>query len=140
MSIVATLAIGGTASYVGSQQRARDARRKADLEVLRQALEYYYVNNNAYPNNTITGSTQGALKTTLTNNNCKGSPCISGGAYPKDPQTVKNYYYSGVVSATTYELCAQFEKPISTDDRACGVAAVPNCGVGFPCTYGVTQP
>ena len=51
MSIIAILAAIGLSSYAFSQKRARDARRKADLESVRSALEIYRADNPAtgYP-------------------------------------------------------------------------------------------
>ena len=49
IGLVGIFSIGGLASYVGSQKNSRDARRKADLETIKEALEFYRADNNQYP-------------------------------------------------------------------------------------------
>lgn len=49
MAIIGILAAIGLASYGGIQAKARDARRKSDLENISRALEMYYNDNGVYP-------------------------------------------------------------------------------------------
>lgn len=49
IAIMAVLAVVGFASYSLALGKARDAKRRADLHDIRNALESYYVRNNAYP-------------------------------------------------------------------------------------------
>lgn len=48
ITIIGLLASVGLASYTRAQARARDAKRQSDLTSLRNALEIYYAENNAY--------------------------------------------------------------------------------------------
>ena len=48
-TIVALLTSIGVVSYQAANRRARDAKRKADLEQIRAALEMYKADNNWYP-------------------------------------------------------------------------------------------
>jgi general secretion pathway protein G len=61
ISIIAVLA-GAVLSIINPitlQQRSRDARRKADLEAIRQALELYRAENKQYPAGSWRYSTSG---------------------------------------------------------------------------------
>lgn len=49
MAIIGILAAIGFGSYGTVQSKARDARRKSDLENVARALEMYYNDNKAYP-------------------------------------------------------------------------------------------
>lgn len=90
MSIIAVLAAIGLSSYAFSQKRARDARRRADLESVRSALEIYRADNPAtgYPN------TLGSLIPNY----------IS--VMPVDPKNVSPYTYTYAGGGNAYTLCA----------------------------------
>lgn len=49
IAIIGILAATGIYSYSGAQKSARDAKRKADLQIIRSALEMYYSDNGYYP-------------------------------------------------------------------------------------------
>ena len=49
ISIIAILAGVGLATFSGAQKKSRDAKRKADLETIRSALEMYRADNGEYP-------------------------------------------------------------------------------------------
>lgn len=50
ISIMGILMTASFASYIGTQKNNRDRKRKADLEIIRQALEVYKSQNGQYPN------------------------------------------------------------------------------------------
>ncbi|MEK7166139.1 MAG: type II secretion system protein GspG [Patescibacteria group bacterium] len=129
--------ISGLGAFVASQQRSRDARRKADIETFRQALELYRSTNGRYP--VYTGSTvSGALYNALTAG--AGGPYLNTTSYPRDPQTTKNYYYYSVGVAATYNICALLERP-GAGEPACAAPADDCNSVGTTsCNYGQTQP
>src|SRR3990167_8962875 len=95
MSIIAILAAIGLSSSAFSQKRARDARRKADLESVRSALEIYRADNSAtgYPTENYSG-----LSGFLTPN------YIS--VMPLDPKNVSPYSYTYAGGGNAYTLCA----------------------------------
>lgn len=95
MSIIAVLAAIGLSSYAFSQKRARDARRRADLESVRSALEIYRADNPAtgYPNANYSG-----LSSSLVPN------YIS--VMPLDPKNVAPYSYTYAGGGNVYTLCA----------------------------------
>jgi prepilin-type N-terminal cleavage/methylation domain-containing protein len=56
ISIIAILGSVGASTYVGVTSRARDARRKQDLQQLKTALSLYYLDNQKLPNQVDCGS------------------------------------------------------------------------------------
>lgn len=108
IGLLATLAI---VSLTSAQQKARDAKRIADIKQLQNAVELYYSDNTAYPissaatNDTWTefGST---LSTYLTN-------------MPQDPENSgsKTYTYGTDSSGTEYFIAAELE---ATNDALSG--------------------
>lgn len=142
VAIVGLLATAGAGAYLNSQKRARDARRKTDLETLRQAFELYRATNNEYPPFTppAGGNGEGSTETSGFINSitstADGGPFINATSYPDDPQNNQNYFYNRN-SASTYVLCARLEVPESGFPCAGGG----NCGSGAgSCNYGLTQP
>lgn len=103
ISIISVLTAIGLANYSVSQKRARDARRQADLESVRSALEIYRADNLAtgYPNCNNPNDWAGnylCLGTFLRPN------YIS--ILPLDPKNVFPYLYTYLGSGSTYTICA----------------------------------
>jgi type II secretion system protein G len=78
IGILALIIVPGLAS---GPKRARDAQRKADLRGVRNALETYYNDNNAYPAGDYSG-----LSTYLVNTYIQ--------TLPQDPKNSGTYVYS----------------------------------------------
>lgn len=99
IAIIGILIAVGSISYTRAVQLSRDSRRKTDLEQIRQALETYRSENNAYPADTTSLTTGGYLST-----------------LPVDPKTgTSGYVYTYTrLTTTTYTLCAQLENYTST--------------------------
>lgn len=116
ISIIGILAAFIIASFGSAQQKARDSRRKADLDALKKALELYK------------GDTAGS-KYYLAQVSAGGAP-PSGlaptyiKAIPKDPKTGLDYFYwSGNPQACTtncasYRLYAKLENQYDTQIAA----------------------
>jgi general secretion pathway protein G len=51
VALLAVLTTIGFSSYRNQTRNARDTRRKADMESIRIALEFFKSNNDYYPNN-----------------------------------------------------------------------------------------
>lgn len=99
LSIVGALAAFSTVNLVGARQRARDAERKADLQQLQSALEFYRADNARYPASSPFTS-------------C-GSSFSSGGVVyyakiPCDPQLKTAYTYAST-GPSTYTIRACLE-------------------------------
>lgn len=113
----------------GARESARDARRKADLELIKSGLEIYKADCNIYPANITMGGTLVG----------SGSPtgCAVTNVYisaiPRDPISAsRSYRYAQVGSG--YELCASLEQ--GTGSQSCGGSS--NCGT--TCNYKVINP
>lgn len=86
-TIIAILIAISTVSYTSVNKRARDAKRKSDLEQLRSALEQYRTDNGYYPD---PGSPSYVNVNTLTE--------LTSGGYisliPTDPASAQQYSYN----------------------------------------------
>lgn len=111
-TIIVVLTTIGLVSYTQALQNGRNAKRKTDLEVLRQALVLYKADNGYYPNTDTAG-----LQTTL------GTTYVS--SFPVDPKATQSptftYTYtpgtcsgSGPVRCQTFALQALLEVGGST--------------------------
>jgi prepilin-type N-terminal cleavage/methylation domain-containing protein len=115
----------------GSRESSRDARRKADLELIRSGIEIYKSDCLGYPVATYTTNWPSSIVG-------DGTPvaCAATNVYvspPTDPQSPERYYiYTS--DGTTYEMCAALEQ--GTGTVTCGGSS--NCGV--TCNYKVTNP
>jgi len=115
-TIIALLAAAAAVSYSSISKSSRDARRKADLEQIRAALEMYRSNNadSQYPS----AGTCTILQATIT-------PYI--GSMPTDPKTSYTYYCNS--SASDYTVASYLE----TGSVSC--SGYPSCGTGITCNY-----
>lgn len=128
ISIIGILIALSIFGLQGARESSRDARRKADLELIRSGLEIYKSDCNIYP---------ASLGTSLVGS---GSPttCATTNTYiasvPKDPIDPTRTYLYARPTTTTYELCASLEQ--GTGTVTCGGSS--NCGT--TCNYKVTNP
>lgn len=121
MTIVAVLMGISLVSYQGARRSARDGKRRADLEQIREALEMCRTDAGSYPASIYNSISCGTPSKTYLSET------------PKDPATSDNYYYSG--GTNTYTLCAYLET--GGTEGSCGSA---DCGSGRICNYRVTNP
>ena len=111
-TIIALLASGGAVVYTQLNRASRDAKRKADLEQIRAALEMYRSNNNQYYSGSF-------------NNNCQNVNWLGSylSSFPNDPRSPL-YYYRCNISQSDYTLGAYLE----TGGRgSCGSCGDANC-------------
>ncbi len=124
VTIILVLSGLGLVTYTGTQRKARDSKRKADLEQLRSALEMYRDDEDLYPIGT------GSVSSTLGD--------LTSGNYidslPEDPKGY-SYYYNSDANGYTYSLCAYLE---GGGPDACG----DNCSApeDEDCNYQVNNP
>ncbi len=129
ISIIGILMAISLFGMQGARESSRDARRKADLEMIRSGLEIYKSDCNIYP---------ASLGSSLVGS---GSPtsCSVTNTYissiPKDPLDPNRLYPYSRPTTTTYVLCASLENPPSP---AVNVTGCGSCGV--ICNYKVTNP
>lgn len=121
-TIISLLAGIGAVSYSTFSKQSRDAKRKADLEQIRAAVEMYRSNNGSYP---LTASFNIA--------NCN-NPSLSDAnttylsKTPIDPKcTDLSYTYSS--DGTTYTVAAHLE----TGSGSCGGLNCPSAS--YLCNY-----
>lgn len=129
-TIIAVLTAIGVVSYGSVNKRSRDAKRKSDVEQVRQALEMYRADNSYYPS-TGTGG--------WTNVSNLSSSLVSGGympGLPTDPKSTQVYRYMATsqIGANYYGYCVsalvESENPADT--------CTPNTGNNH--NYGVKNP
>lgn len=144
LGILVTL---GGASFIGSQKKGRDGRRKADLRNIAVALEQYYSDKGQYPGDNGNSGKIYACDPSGT------SVCEWGATFsqvvssrtvvymlklPDDPIVAQQYYYDVGSQNKSYQLYAHLENSedpeIITPNN--GSAA---CGTGTPCNYGVAS-
>ncbi len=117
-TIIGLLAAAGAVSYTQLSKQSRDAKRRADLEQIRSAVEMYRSNNGAYP-----------LTASFDISSC-AQPSLPGylSKAPKDPKcTTNSYNYSS--DGTTYTVAAYLE----TGSGSCGSLNCPSAI--YPCNY-----
>lgn len=130
LSIIAV--ISGISMFALNDVRisSRDAKRKADLETIRSAIEIYKSDCGSYPLNVPSSGTTLAGPA--------GSTCV-GNTYmqtvPTEP-TGGNYVYRRI-SNTTYEICTRLEQ--GTGTQSCGNPPTSTCASGT-CNFKVTNP
>lgn len=94
VTIIMVITGVGLVNYRITSQKSRDAKRKADLESIRSALELCRAENGTYP---------AAIDTTVT---CNAQVYLNPvPTDPKDDQGTFGYTYTRT-STTTYTLCA----------------------------------
>jgi prepilin-type N-terminal cleavage/methylation domain-containing protein len=93
ISIIAIISAIGLTSYTQTQKRARDAKRREDIQAVSKALEQYYGVNSVY----IVGCNPGA-------------DYLPGGM-PTDPKNSGSFVYEWTddCSTTAYCVCARLE-------------------------------
>ncbi len=110
VTIMAVMMAVAMVSYSNTNLRSRDAKRKADLEVIRSALEICRSNDGRYP-----GSVYASVS-------CTGGTVTLQNT-PRDPKNSSNYVYVlGASPFTTYTLSANLELP------------------SYPTTYSLSNP
>lgn len=118
MAIIGILAAIGFSAYQSTKKTSRDARRKADLEAIRSALEIYKGDNDSYP---------------LTRNFSALEPTYIA-SIPDDPlDPTMSYDY--ISNGSTYCLGAILEM----SDPSCGCSSTPDC-TSASCEYCVQNP
>ena len=118
----------------GARESSRDARRKADLELIRSGLELYRSDCGVYPNATWTTNWPTQIKGSTNPPALPPSSCAPANVYvnvPSDPiSPSRNYSYSS--NGTTYELCASLEQGSGTANCSASCTAT--------CNWKVTNP
>jgi len=100
ITIIALISVAGMVSYSGTNKKSRDARRVADLEKMRIALEMIRQVGTTYPAN--------------------ASSLVSGNfmqALPTDPKSGNAYDYDQTSGGYGYSIGATLEDPANPNYR-----------------------
>jgi len=133
ISIIGILVALSAFGFQNSRSVARDARRKADIEQIRAALELYKADCGDYPAAVVAAS---QIVGDGTPASCSASN-IYLDPVPDDPIKERDYIY-GNNPRTSYELCASLETGSGSLPVSC--AGFSECGTGFTCNYKKVQP
>lgn len=104
-TIMVLLTSAASVAYTQFGKQSRDAKRKADLEQVRAALEMYRSNENIYP----------ASIPNVGTGLCDPGGCASGvylQTIPTDPRSPYTYYYTG--ASGDYTIAAHLESGQAT--------------------------
>lgn len=119
MSIIAILSSISIFALQGARSSGRDAKRKADLEDVRSAMELFRADCGHYPS-ALTFSNSSSL-----NGDNSTTACPSSNVYlqemPADPSGSPNYDYNRS-SNTAYCMCATLENVPASPDSCASVA------------------
>lgn len=134
MAILGLLVVLGASSFATARIKARDAKRKADLETIAKSLEAYANDYNRYPADT------GGKITCQVGVVCDWGSAFTDGqslytaALPAD-SNASNYYYYQSSSGADYSLYAHLE---NENDPALDTSITQSCGVEL-CNYKITS-
>ncbi|RJR25462.1 type II secretion system protein [Candidatus Microgenomates bacterium] len=106
IAILGILSVIGLSSFRASQAKARDAKRKSDLQQLQRALEMYFNDHRQYPE--IQGNWGSELRDGET---------IYMKLIPSDPTENPPYCYILGPNGTSYQIYARLE---NTEDQNIG--------------------
>lgn len=118
-----------TPTVITQLEKARDARRKIDFNLIQKSLEQYYDSANCYPSSLPACNQSLKLGTTTY---LDGIPC--------DPKTHSAYTYigSGSSCSPSFTLYTNLER---TDDISIDLAGCHyGCGPGCQYNYGIASP
>ncbi len=107
IAIISLLVAGAAVSYSQFVKQARDAKRKADLDNIRAALEQYRSVNDVYP---TSAAAPGLPFGSGPLNDQKSPANTYMGLVPQDPKSsTANYYYYFPLGGTDYTLATHLE-------------------------------
>ena len=131
VTIIGLLTLVAVVSYSAFLKQARDAKRKADLEQIRAALEMYRSNNDNYISSSRNTNCSNAVFNYLT------TPTKYIESIPSDPKSGSSYYYRCNISKSNYTLGAYLEGGSGNCLGTCKTGVQCNYCVG---PYGQTYP
>jgi len=124
MVILAIVITGLLGNYFSSQKKGRDGKRKASLKQVQNALETYFNDNSAYPNDDGNGNIQDA-EWGDSFSNPSNPATIYMVRLPTDPQSgTKTFFYEqtqGGLGYRLYALLENTEDSCFTDSEYCVV-------------------
>jgi general secretion pathway protein G len=137
-------------SFLASQKKSRDLKRKSDIVQMGKALEFYFNDQGRYP-----ASNLGVM--TGCGNPASPADCAWGSIWANTvttPNTVymaklptdttgKHYYYSSDAAGTYFQIYARLENTEDFDIHKSGTTVQTytgtDCGSGIECQYGTSS-
>jgi len=143
--ILGVLAALISGNFITSLEKGRDARRKADLEQVKESLEMFYEDNDRYPT-----EAELVFQSTF----CHPTGGCTTKAYmqkvPNDPNSSRDYVYIQFGSGTGYGLyaCLENDKQIlpyestqyGSNFSYCGNCRNPTDTGDVLCVWGISDP
>jgi len=111
ISIIGIIVAVGAVSYSSAQKKARDVRRREDLQSVQKAFEQYYTVNN---------STYGTCAAMAVEN-------FSGGVMPTDPKNTGDYINAEKCQTYGYCVNAQLEETAKGNCGGCDACDGSDC-------------
>ncbi len=121
-TIIAVISAIGVTNYRVANKKARDGRRKGDLEQIKAALELYRTDEGDYPTSITFGSALSSATETYM------------AEIPDDPLSSNSYVYSSA-TGTTFSLGAYLELADTDDSSLTGCTSESG-----DCNYQVASP
>lgn len=148
IAILGILTTMGVGSFLASQKKARDLKRKADLNSISKALENYFNDKGIYPSDNGSGGISGCAPD-------DASLCAPDGQFtdkngtvymtslPSDPDSGQVYYYDSGLTGNSFQIYARLENTNDPDIKTDGSGSPQgfsglNCGAKL-CNYGVSS-
>ncbi len=110
-AIIGVMACVGLVSFSSAQVKARDSKRRSDMQEIQQSFEQYYSDNSTY------AVAQATMAVSLP------------GGLPVDPKTGAQYAYANM-TVSSYCACAVLEKPTGNSNANCAFVTS-NTGTQF---------
>jgi prepilin-type N-terminal cleavage/methylation domain-containing protein len=150
ITIIAILASIGLNTYSSAQKKSRDAKRKAHLKQLTDALESYYNDHEQYPDDSsgnilgcgVNAEEECTYGTSVFSNTTPDPNTIYMIQMPADPSIGSTYYYQSFTQ-TKYQIYTRLENandidiPTDEDDNSQNYGI--SCGA-LNCNYGLSSP
>jgi len=111
-TIIAVLSAIGMVAFRSANIRARDGKRKADIEQVRAALELYRSDVGSYPSHDTGGTTAANFNLMITDLQSPPAPYDANNYLTnavEDPVNDVTYFYSYSSPGTSYQVCAVLE-------------------------------
>lgn len=119
-------------NFVTSLKKGRDAKRKGDLQSIRNALESYYEDKKSYPSDIVFGDK--LCETTL----CNASEKVYMYKVPADPSSSFNYVYQTDV-ASYFKLYSCIENNQDQGEGVLQSGYGATCGACGACKFGIAS-
>lgn len=117
ISIIAILSVVGVVTYTGVQSKARDTKRKEDIEAMQKVLEVHY-------NDTACGAVPTSAQPYCLVTSANASILFANGSipsYPFNPDGTSVYSGIPTSAGSNFTLCAKLENSAGNYDNDGGV-------------------